>query len=198
MIPNFGRIRTSLIHFYIYTKHIVTLSCLYPVQQFWVASLNLQRRFGKSFFLLFSKVFNFLKSFRCNFNFEFKINECAKNSEILDLRGRPQITYRSRGEGGISDLLRSLVKIQGFVRFRVTKGGGGALKSPKIALRNLWTSPKLIFKCNFKKKYYLLFFDAQTLLLIFSDKFYLMILEKNLEIPKYLIFASQNQPIKTV
>jgi hypothetical protein len=44
----------------------------------------------------------------------------------------------------------------------------------------------------------LLFFDPQTLLQIFSDKFFLIILEKNLEIPKYLIFASQNQPIKTV
>jgi hypothetical protein len=34
---------------------------------------------------LFSKVLNLLKSFRCNFRTEFKINECAKNSEILDL-----------------------------------------------------------------------------------------------------------------
>ncbi len=34
---------------------------------------------------MFSKVLTLLKSFRCNFKFEFKINESAKNSENLDL-----------------------------------------------------------------------------------------------------------------
>ncbi len=53
--------------------------------RFQIKIWNLQRKVRKSFILLFSLVFNLLKSFRCNFKFEFKINECSKNSEISDL-----------------------------------------------------------------------------------------------------------------
>jgi hypothetical protein len=45
------------------------------------------------------------------------------------------------GGEGVSDLLRTLLKILGFVRFFATKEGERGLKSRKIALRNLWTSP---------------------------------------------------------